>query len=483
MDSADSAGRRQRAKLPSIGMVTVAVDNPVEADRVREMLAEEGSRQDVRVIVVGEGGRGLPEGQPTIVAGSLVNALDFDDLAVPSRDFLRAPYTAKDLTMRIQVAAARSLHHVERFGPEDFARIIRQIADSLPTAIIFADAKGLPRLRNRAVRDVLTLAGYDPATGMAEHVFGQDRKTRLKRGRNIVEDALAGRGRGVVYWIGDPAEPEKQRAIITVGHTIRRPDGALLGTAMVIHDVTDTAVLIGERSDYLASLSHELRNPLTAAIGFLDLALEDPDLHRQGSNIADQLATAQANLEHLHALLNRLSTIGLRSRSVTLSPTDLTVLMDRSIRAARRASADTGVRIVSHLRRKPMIGRADKVRLRQAVDNLISNAVKYTPEGGTVTVTLTRLDDDALIHVADTGVGITRADQDKIFDRFYHTPSIRPAGAGGYGIGLAIARTVAHAHAGTLTVESVPGQGSTFTLRIPLRPEGAPLPDIHDDTP
>lgn len=484
MVTADSAkNRRQRAKLPSIGMVTVAVDNSAEADRVREMLAEEGLRQDVRVIVADEGVQSLPEGQPTIVAGDLVDTLDFDDLAVPSRDFLPPPYTAEDLATRIQVAAARSLHHVDRFGSEDFARIIRQIADSLQTAIIFADAEGRPRLRNRAVRDVLTLAGYDPATGMAEHVFSQDRKTRLKRGRNIVEDALAGRGRGIVYWIGDPAHPERQKAIITVGHTIRRPNGALLGTAMVIHDVTETATLIGERSDYLASLSHELRNPLTAAIGFLDLALEDLGPQRQGGSIAEELETAQANLEHLHALLNRLSGIGLRSHSVTLAPTDLTALMDRSIRAARRTAAGTGVHVGSHLRRKSMIGRADKVRLRQAVDNLLSNAIKYTPAGGTVTLTLARLDDDAVISVTDSGVGISPADLDRIFDRFYHTPSIRPGASGGYGIGLAIAKTVAHAHGGTLAVESSPGQGSTFTLRIPLRPEGATLPDIHGDTP
>jgi signal transduction histidine kinase len=421
----------------------------------------------------------LPEAGPTLVVGSLVGALDYDDLAVPGRDFLPAPYVAQSLVDRVRVAAVRSLNRGDRYGPADYHRIVREISDCLKTAILFFDTSGRPWLRNRMVRHILALAGYDPTTGLAEHVYGTDRVTRVKRGRNILTEALEGNGRGVIYWIGDPAHRKSQRAIITEAHTIRRANGVALGTAMIVYDVTDVATLIGERADYMAAVSHELRTPLTGAIGFLELIAESEGFESWG--VSAEFAVVQRNLEQLAGLIGRLSNIGLRSGALSLAPVDLRQMVDQAAGAALPKIADAGLHLTVSLPESSLPGRADAVRLRQVLDNLLSNAVKYTPEGGTIALTLTRERGTAVISVADTGIGIDPGEQDRVFDRFYRTPALRGGQVAGHGIGLAIAKAVTQAHDGTLTVKSTPGEGSTFTIRLPLRPRGSALAEIGDD--
>lgn len=110
---------------------------------------------------------------------------------------------------------------------------------------------------------------------------------------------------------------------------------------------------------------------------------------------------------------------------------------------------------------------ADPVRVRQAVSNLVSNAVRHTPPGGTVTVTARREDGTVAIAVADTGAGIRPEDLPRVFDRFWRAEKSRSRSTGGSGLGLTIVRNLAHAHGGTVSVESTHGAGSLFTLRLP----------------
>lgn len=472
---AGAGGVPERALFPSIGVVTVAVADEVAAESVRRTLLTQGCRQRVRITI---GLDDLPESGPTVVAGRLTEALDYDDLAVRGRDFLPAPYEPRDLIDRIRVAAVRSVDD-DLYATGDYHRVVQEIADRLKTAVLFFDTSGRPRLRNRMVRRVLALAGYDPTTGLAEHVYSSDRVTRVEHGRGLLTAALAGIDRGVIHWIGDPQHPAEQRAIITEAHRIRNRTGAELGTAMMVYDVTDVATLIGERADYLAAISHELRTPLTGALGFLELIAENDDFATWG--VESEFTIVQRNLDQLAALVRRLSGIGLRRDALRLAPVDLATLVERAAETARSDAGRAGVEIGTRLAEPCLPGRADEVRLRQALDNLLSNAVKYTPEGGTVTLTLERDGDDAVIAVADTGIGIEPRELDKVFERFYRTPALRGSHLSGHGIGLAVVKAVAEAHGGTATVRSIPGQGSTFTLRLPLRPPGSALADIDDD--
>jgi signal transduction histidine kinase len=139
------------------------------------------------------------------------------------------------------------------------------------------------------------------------------------------------------------------------------------------------------------------------------------------------------------------------------------------VETARLLGEEAGVHIESPAI-EPAEVRGDLMRLRQLFLNLVTNAIKYTPRGGTVTIALTRVGEEAHFSVKDTGIGIAAADLPYIFDRFWRADRSRSRAAerGGFGLGLAICQWIAHAHGGSLTVQSRLGRGSTFTAQLPL---------------
>jgi len=130
--------------------------------------------------------------------------------------------------------------------------------------------------------------------------------------------------------------------------------------------------------------------------------------------------------------------------------------------------ANLGKEIELEIDAEPGIAtQGDPVRLGQVLDNLVSNAIKYTPNGGGVSITMTRTGETATIAVSDTGIGVPAEEQDQLFDRFFRTSNARTAGIEGTGLGLAITRRIVEAHGGTIGFESVEGTGTTFRLTLP----------------
>jgi len=218
---------------------------------------------------------------------------------------------------------------------------------------------------------------------------------------------------------------------------------------------------------FAADASHELRTPLTIIKGDLDVVRRRP---RSPAEYEAAIDLVDEEVTRLGALMEDLLTLARADSGqaeLTREFVYLDALVDDVVARFRRLAEAGGLALELHLARDvTMLG--DAARLRQLALNLVSNAVKYTPAGGRVRVTLTDQDGWARLEVEDTGIGIAPADLPHIFDRFFRADEARARTEGGTGLGLAIARWTAEAHGGRLTVTSRPGEGSVFTVRLPL---------------
>jgi signal transduction histidine kinase len=376
----------------------------------------------------------------------------------------------------------RSQHELEHTSAElqrliderdDLAVVVRSIADAINVGVIFFDTDNKPMLHNRMVERILALTEFDIATGRSNHVYASDRHTRVKQDKNILTETLEGDQRGLIYWVGDPER--EQRAVVTEAHEISRPNGDRLGSAIVTYDVTDLANAIEIREEYLATVSHELRTPLTSIVGYLDLIDDGHDLDALG--FGREFRTIQRSAEQMLELIRDLLSTTTSELSLRIEPMDLTALLSQSVSSFRptiEAShqtllLETPGTVLAHL---------DAARIKQVVDNLISNASKYTPEGGAVTVSLEPDGDNIVITVADTGRGISKTDQVRLFDRFFRSRDARDSAIQGVGLGLTIVKTIVDAHGGSISADSELGHGSTFTVRLPMRAVSTPLPTL-----
>ncbi len=239
--------------------------------------------------------------------------------------------------------------------------------------------------------------------------------------------------------------------------------GGELGDLAVAFNTMSRRVADAERQrqELIGDVAHELRTPLATITGWLDAA-EDGVAEVD----ARLMAVLRAEAEVLHTLVDDLHDLA-QADAGTLrlhrEPIDAAEVVEQVVAAHRSVAG--GVTLTAHVSGRPALT-ADPVRLRQAVRNLVTNALRYTPSGGTVTVTGERDGDDVVIEVADTGVGIDPDDLPHVFDRFWRADKSRSRATGGSGLGLAITKYLVEAHDGTVEVTSTPDVGSTFRLRF-----------------
>ena len=217
---------------------------------------------------------------------------------------------------------------------------------------------------------------------------------------------------------------------------------------------------------FAADASHELRSPLSNLRGTVEVALRRS---RSNDEYRETLTTSLAEVERLSRLVSALMTLSRADSgqfALTLVPCDLGQIAAQAVAAhAARAAAQTVSLTLSSTEPLPVQGDAD--RLRQALDNLLDNALRYAPAGSAVTLTATREGDRCAVQVRDSGPGLSDEDQTRIFDRFYRADESRARQSGGLGLGLAITKAIAEAHGGRVQVQSVPGAGAAFTLILP----------------
>ncbi len=267
-----------------------------------------------------------------------------------------------------------------------------------------------------------------------------------------------------------------------------RSDGPLIGRAIryaierkqVELELADRAAQIqafAERQrDFVASASHELRTPLTSILGYLELVLEDEEA--DFSQQRPHIEVAYRNSRRLLSLVEDLLTVNeLESGNLGLDLGD--VALTDLLRTAEEVGMGLCARAGLTLRiapAPPASVRADRARVIEVLDNLIGNAVKFTPPGGEVLVE-TRLEPGhVVLAVSDTGIGIAAEDLPNVFDRFFRSPDSVRMAIPGTGLGLAIARSLIELQGGDITVASRVGVGTTFTITLPLSP-ASPWPE------
>ncbi|MFT3798818.1 ATP-binding protein [Microbacterium sp.] len=342
-------------------------------------------------------------------------------------------------------------------------QLVTEVLDTVDFGVVRISAHGDVVFENDAIgrlrRAMPGVRWDDPGAP----VFAADGRTplpadrhpliRLRRGE-VFDD--------VVVWYGAP--PAQQVALTFTARRLAGHDGEPAGSVLVARDITAEREALRARDDLVASVSHELRTPLTSVLGYLELALEDDDLSERARR---NVGTALRNSERLLVIVADILAASNSSRAsmeatVRPRPTDVSTLLHAAVADLRLTAADRVVDV--SVDAPPGVEAfADPARLRQVVDNLLGNAIKYNRDGGTVTVTARREGDATTIEVRDSGIGIRAADQERVFERFFRAAPDLP----GNGLGLSISRDLVRAHGGTITVASEAGVGSVFTVMLP----------------
>ncbi|MCD8506476.1 MAG: cell wall metabolism sensor histidine kinase WalK [Alkalibacterium thalassium] len=257
---------------------------------------------------------------------------------------------------------------------------------------------------------------------------------------------------------------------------IQRESGFISGIVCVLHDVTEQERIDEERKQFVSNVSHELRTPLTSMRSYIealaDGAWEDPELAPRflevTQNETDRMIRMIQDLLHLSRIDSGKSPLELEIVDITEMVDHVLNRFDMLIHSAEYETRN--YRIHKELLREAIFVEVDPDRMIQVLDNIMNNAIKYSPDGGTITGRMHKTDDAVIISISDEGMGIPKADLNKIFTRFYRVDRARSRAMGGSGLGLAISKEVVEQHGGRIWAESKEGKGTTFYLSLPYVP-------------
>ncbi|RZS56385.1 signal transduction histidine kinase [Microcella putealis] len=436
---------RSRIALATIGVLSVLVVVPDMVLLARGELGEADADRAVVLIVM------LP--LVMILSAVAANAM------------------ASILADRQQALLIEQTRRAEAAGASERSRfLLDTVLDSLTIGVIITDPDGELILMNKVLRESpeLTANGADPwesyrhapafdADGVTPLDPDDMTYTRVVRGETVIDRMI---------WVGPPGGA--QRALSVSGGPVHTADSEHIANVILITEVTEFVRALEAKDAFIGTVSHELRTPLTTVAGALEVIIEQQESLPDA--VAQWLPVLQRNVSRQTVLVRDLLTAaGTRTGPMRLDVSDADLAEIAADAAAALAHEITAKRLTVHLDLRSARGRLDPVRLAQVCENLLSNAVRYTPEGGTVAVVTRTVGDELELDVQDTGVGISDDDQRRLFDEFFRADSARVSATRGIGLGLSIVKAIVDAHDGRLHVESTLGEGSTFTVRLPRR--------------
>lgn len=251
--------------------------------------------------------------------------------------------------------------------------------------------------------------------------------------------------------------------------TIQKDDGPINGLICVLHDVTEQEQIDNERREFVFNVSHELRTPLTTMRSYLEALAEGA---WQDENIAPRfLEVTQNETERMIRLVTdllQLSKMDSKDYRFNFFEIDLVEFLNGIIDRFEMLEKEN-IELSRSLPTHKINVQLDTDKMTQVLDNIISNAMKYSPEGGTITFTAAVIGRKVKVSISDQGVGIPKNNVSKIFDRFFRVDRARSRDIGGTGLGLAIAKEIVLAHGGDIWAESEWGQGTTIHFTLPLK--------------
>jgi len=334
------------------------------------------------------------------------------------------------------------------------------IISSMVEGVIAIDGEDKVIYVNEVAGKIL---GIDPSSSRGKSVW---EVTRLRAVSDVLTEVKrSGEERKVVTRL---VSGGKQIEVELHASPMWGSEGKISGAVLLIHDVSELRKLETVRRDFVANVSHELRTPLTAIRGMVETILDDPDMDVEQRR--KFLTSINTHVERLSNILNDLLTLSRieSGESVPFTKSvDLRLVAKESMEAFLVQADSKRIVLESEFSESPVMVRGSEEALRQIIDNLIDNAVKYTPEEGRIWVRVMEKNGEAVLEVQDTGIGIPESELERIFERFYTVDKARSRKMGGTGLGLSIVKHAVRSLKGEIKVRSELGKGSTFTVTFP----------------
>ncbi len=344
--------------------------------------------------------------------------------------------------------------------------LVQRACDAMPTGIVVCDQAGKIRYANGAA-GILLGSRRDDLVG----VILADRIEAEQVRELIGTVVLDGTGRRGAIEVEQNAAGN--RSILRYA-VMRLEQGNTRAGLVLIEDVTQQRTADQARDEFVEQATHELRTPLTTIRMHLEPLVEedvaDEQARRESLNIINQ---ESLRLERMVGDMLSVAEIEAGSLKLHVNDVRLDQLLTELRAAFEHQAAEKSLTLVFDLPPKLPVIRGDRDKIMQTLHNLLANAMKYTPAGGTVTVRLEAGEETLRIQVADTGIGIAPEDASRVFERFYRAQDNRVSKITGSGLGLALAQEIVRLHGGEIGVESELDHGSTFTLQLPVRAEAA----------
>lgn len=346
-------------------------------------------------------------------------------------------------------------------------RLLENILDSVPVGIVVVDRDGHDVLMNRAQKafheDCSPSDIHSPEEsqlllrypGTATAIPPDQRPVR----RAVLQESFS----NYVISTGPPGQVGTKFS--TSARQILDRHGNRDGAVVVFSDVSSYVDAVRAQQQFVAAVSHELRTPLTSVIGYLELAMDDEELPE---GTAGYLTVANRNAEQLLTLVQDLLHDQVARSTVDgleLRPHRVSGIAQEALESAAPQAEKRGISLSGEIEESPVM-LVDAKRLTQAISNLLSNALKYTPRGGSIQVHCRLVDGAVEVSIIDSGIGMSDQEQTNLFTEYYRTETARKSPIPGHGIGLALTRALVLAHGGQISVRSTPGTGSTFTIRL-----------------